>query len=183
MFVIWGLLKAILTDLSGGFHPRKFKDPAEDIPVSQIARDIRDYTALLKMSQDEMSEDQRQAFLSDDEGAREANSTLHSFSSSKNELAKVRPAQGEDEELVQKGYEEVVEGPPEDEIAGLRQQSVPGEEKQDAEEAASPEQEQETEASESSSDPIEDSYFELGLNEESFSGDSFDVDLEEPDCG
>ena len=182
MFLILGLLKAILTDLSGGFHPRKFKNPAEDIPVSQIARDIRDYTDLLKMSQDEMSEEQRQALLSDDEEARNANTVLHS-SPSREEMAKLRPGQGEDEELVQKGYEEVVEGPDEDELAGLRQQSVPGEEKHDAEEDTSPEQEQETEDLEGSSDPIEDSYFELGLNEESFSGDSFDVDLEEPDCG
>lgn len=153
---LWGLLKAIFTDLSGGFHPRKFKNPAEDIPIWQIGQEIRDYTDLLKMSRDEMSEDQRQALLDDDEEARKANTVLHIFPPSKGEAEELRQHQEETEE------------------------SAPGqEEAQDADEDASPAQEQETEDSEGSSDPIEGSYFTLGLNEESFSGDSFDVDLEE----
>lgn len=86
MFLIWGLLKALLTDISGEFHPRRMKNPAEDIPIWELGRDIRDFKDLLKMSQDEMSEEQRQALLNDDEAAREANTTLHSFPPSKEEL-------------------------------------------------------------------------------------------------
>ena len=111
MWELLGLIKALLTDLSGGFHPRKFKDPTE-LQLWETAQDIRDYKDLLKMSQDEMSEEQQQALLSDDEQAREA-TVLHSFSTSKAELAK--PRQDQEEELVQKGYEEVIEDPDADE--------------------------------------------------------------------
>ena len=150
MWELLGLIKALLTDLSGGFHPRRFKNPAEDLPVWRISQDIKDYKDLLKMSlsQDEMSEEQRQALLSDGEEAREAVTVLHSFSTSNEEI--VKPSQPQEEELVQKGYEEVVEGPDENESS-------------------------KTEVSDDSSDPIEDSYFKLGLNEEAFN-ESFDED-------
>lgn len=79
MWVLLGLIKAIFTDLSGGFRQRKFKNPAEDTPIWRLGQEIRDYTDLLKMSRDEMSEEQRQALLDDDEEAREGSTTLHSF--------------------------------------------------------------------------------------------------------
>ena len=112
MFLLWGLLKAIFTDISGGYRQRIFKNPAEDIPIWQIGQDIRDYKDLLKMSQDEMSEEQRQALLSDDKEAREETTVLHSFPPSREEQAGLR--QGQEEELVQRAYEEVIEDPDEE---------------------------------------------------------------------
>lgn len=95
MWVLLGLLKAILTDLSGGFHPRKFKDPADELPVWRIAQDINDFKDLLKMSQDELSEEQRQALLEDDE-ARKENTVLHSFPPSREELKAAQEASDEE---------------------------------------------------------------------------------------
>jgi hypothetical protein len=115
MRVLWGLLKAICTDLTGGYRQRKFKNPAEEIPIWRMGQDARDEAALLQTAraQREFSETQEQEVLQG-EDASEA-FTLHSFPPSKDELAKLRPGQEEDEELVQKGYEEVVESPAENE--------------------------------------------------------------------